>query len=133
MSGFKAEVHEYEDLLPPIGVIHTPFHDPVGMPVQPVGEKEIAGTVEVYPEFTDGLMDIEGFSRIILTYDFHLSGDCRLQLVYISSRGRVAAFTSAGWTCLTGLPSLISSLISRSTMHFSASGPAGFPEVNPAS
>jgi len=65
----------------PIGVIHTPFHDPVGMPIQPVGGKEITGTVEVYPEFTDGLMDIEGFSRIILIYDFHLSGDCRLQLV----------------------------------------------------
>jgi tRNA (Thr-GGU) A37 N-methylase len=65
----------------PIGVIHTPFHDPAGMPIQPVGGKEITGTVEVYPEFTDGLMDIEGFSRIILIYYFHRSSDFRLQLV----------------------------------------------------
>lgn len=65
----------------PIGVIHTPFHDPAGMPIQPAGGEGIAGTVDVYPECADGLMDIEGFSRIILIYHFHRSGTCRLQVV----------------------------------------------------
>lgn len=65
----------------PIGIIHTPYQDPAGMPIQPVGGEEITGTVEIFPEFTDGLLDIGGFSRIILIYQFHRSCDCRLQLV----------------------------------------------------
>lgn len=65
----------------PIGVIHTPFFDPAGMPIQPVGGTGINGIIEIYPEFADGLLDIEGFSRIILIYHFHRSGSCRLQLV----------------------------------------------------
>ena len=65
----------------PIGVIHTPFPDPAGMPIQPAGGREITGSLEIFPEFADGLMDIEGFSRIILIYHFHRSGTCRLQLI----------------------------------------------------
>ncbi|MDD1711310.1 MAG: tRNA (N6-threonylcarbamoyladenosine(37)-N6)-methyltransferase TrmO [Methanoregulaceae archaeon] len=65
----------------PIGIIHTPFLDPAGMPIQPAGGREITGTLEIFPEFADGLMDIEGFSRIILIYHFHRSGMCRLHLV----------------------------------------------------
>ena len=65
----------------PIGIIHTPFAEPTGMPIQPAGGREITGTVEIYPEFADGLMDIEGFSRIMLIYHFHRSRTCRLQLV----------------------------------------------------
>lgn len=64
----------------PIGVIHTPFQDPVGMPIQPAGGVDVTGNVEVYPEFSDGLMDIEGFSRIMLIYHFHRSGPCRLHV-----------------------------------------------------
>lgn len=65
----------------PIGVIRTPFKDPAGMPIQPVGGEAISGTIEVSPEYADGLKDIEGFSRIILIYHFHRSGNCRLQVV----------------------------------------------------
>lgn len=65
----------------PIGVIHTPFHDLAGMPILPAGGEGITGTVEVYPEFADGLMDIEGFSRIMLIYHFHRSGNCKLHIV----------------------------------------------------
>ncbi len=43
------------------------------MPVQPTGAKGIAGTIEIKPEYIDGLKDIEGFSHIILIYHFHLS------------------------------------------------------------
>jgi tRNA (adenine37-N6)-methyltransferase len=65
----------------PIGIIHTPFQDPAGMPIQPVGGEEISGTIAIYPEFAEGLMDIEGFSRIILIYHFHRSGSGRLRIV----------------------------------------------------
>ena len=55
----------------PIGVIHTPFRDLAGMPIQPRAAEGITGTVEVYPEYAAGLKDLDGFSRIILIYHFH--------------------------------------------------------------
>ena len=57
----------------PIGVIHSPFKEPKGTPIQPAGAKGINGTVEVFPEYAEGLKDVEGFSHIILIYHFHLS------------------------------------------------------------
>ncbi len=57
----------------PIGVIHSPFKEPRGTPIQPAGAKGIDARVEVFPEYTEGLKDLEGFSRIILIYHFHLS------------------------------------------------------------
>jgi len=57
----------------PIGVIHSPLKEPKGTPIQPAAAKGINGIVEVFPEYTEGLKDIEGFSHIILLYHFHLS------------------------------------------------------------
>lgn len=57
----------------PIGVIKTPFNDLKGMPIQPSGARDIQGTIEVNPEYEQGLRDIEGFSHIILLYHFHKS------------------------------------------------------------
>ena len=55
----------------PIGVIHSPFTNIEGMPIQPTGASGIQGTVEVFPEFVEGLKDLEGFSHVILLYHFH--------------------------------------------------------------
>jgi tRNA-Thr(GGU) m(6)t(6)A37 methyltransferase TsaA len=57
----------------PIGIIHSPFKEPKGTPIQPAGAKGTDGTVEIFPEYAEGLKDIEGFSYIILLYHFHLS------------------------------------------------------------
>jgi tRNA-Thr(GGU) m(6)t(6)A37 methyltransferase TsaA len=57
----------------PIGIIHSPFKEPKGTPIQPAGAKGTDGTVEIFPEYAEGLKDIEGFSHIILLYHFHLS------------------------------------------------------------
>jgi tRNA (adenine37-N6)-methyltransferase len=67
-------------LLEPIGVIHTPFIEPAGMPIQPAGAVGVKGTVEVFPEFSDGLKDIEGFSHIILIFHFNRSKGFKLQV-----------------------------------------------------
>lgn len=64
----------------PIGLIHSPFKEPKGTPIQPAGAKGINGTVEIFPEYAEGLKDIEGFSHIILTYHFHLSGGALLKV-----------------------------------------------------
>ena len=58
--------------LNPIGIIYTPFKTPKGVPIQPLAAKGIKGRVEVYPEYADGLKDIDGFSHIILIYHLHL-------------------------------------------------------------
>jgi len=57
----------------PIGVIHSPFKEPKGTPIQSAGAKGTNGIVEIFPEYAEGLKDIEGFSHIILLYHFHLS------------------------------------------------------------
>ena len=57
----------------PIGVIHTGFMDKAEAPIQGVFAKGAKGEVEVFPEYADGLRDIEGFSHVILIYHFHLA------------------------------------------------------------
>ncbi|MCK4716136.1 MAG: tRNA (N6-threonylcarbamoyladenosine(37)-N6)-methyltransferase TrmO [Candidatus Marinimicrobia bacterium] len=64
----------------PIGVIHSPFKEPKGTPIQPAGARGINGTVEVFPEYAEGLKDIEGFSHIILICHFHLSRGWSLEV-----------------------------------------------------
>ena len=57
----------------PIGVIHSPFSEGQGVPIQPRFGRGIKGTVEVFPEYVDGLADLDGFSHITLLYHFHRS------------------------------------------------------------
>ena len=56
----------------PIGIIHSPFKQPKGTPIQPKAAKGIKGEVEVFSEYAEGLKNIEEFSHIILIYHFHL-------------------------------------------------------------
>ena len=58
--------------LHPIGIIHSPFSDKSQTPIQ-ASRSQAGGTVEVYPEFAEGLQDLEGFSHIYLLYVFHES------------------------------------------------------------
>jgi tRNA-Thr(GGU) m(6)t(6)A37 methyltransferase TsaA len=64
--------------LKPIGVIHTPFKEPKGTPIQPAMADGAKGTVTVFEEFQDGLKDLEGFDRIWLIYWFHRAPKARL-------------------------------------------------------
>ncbi len=56
----------------PIGIIHSPFKEQEGTPIQPLAEKarSARGEVEVFKEYEEGLKDIDGFSHIILIYHF---------------------------------------------------------------
>ena len=56
----------------PIGIIHSPFKKPQGTPIQSSAGKDIKGTIEIFPDYVDGLKDLEGFSHIILLFHFHL-------------------------------------------------------------
>jgi tRNA-Thr(GGU) m(6)t(6)A37 methyltransferase TsaA len=59
----------------PIGIIHSPFKAPKGVPVQAAVARDVNGTIEVFPEYRKGLKDLEGFSHIILLCHFHLTGE----------------------------------------------------------
>lgn len=63
-----------------IGIIHSPFKEPKGTPIQPRAAQGIHGTVEVFQEYTEGLKDIDGFSHVILVYHFHLSKKSSLRV-----------------------------------------------------
>ena len=54
----------------PIGIIHSPFTDKDKTPIQ-ASRSQAAGQVEVFPEYVEGLRDLDGFSHIILLYVWH--------------------------------------------------------------
>jgi len=58
----------------PIGLVHSPFKKPEGTPIQSSASKDSLGTIEIFPEYVEGLKDLNGFSHIILIYHFHLVG-----------------------------------------------------------
>jgi tRNA-Thr(GGU) m(6)t(6)A37 methyltransferase TsaA len=62
-----------------IGIIHSPFKDTKGMPIQPTGAEGVKGTVEIFSEYCAGVKDIDGFSHIILIYHFHLASGYSLE------------------------------------------------------
>jgi tRNA-Thr(GGU) m(6)t(6)A37 methyltransferase TsaA len=61
-----------EFIMRPIGVIHSPFTEKEHTPIQ-AARSQTAGQVEVFPEYVEGLQDVEGLSHIFLLYVFHCS------------------------------------------------------------
>jgi tRNA-Thr(GGU) m(6)t(6)A37 methyltransferase TsaA len=68
-----------EFVMHPIGIIHSPFTEKDKTPIQ-ASRSQAIGSVELYPEFVDGLMDIEGLSHIQLLYVFHQSSGYKLRV-----------------------------------------------------
>jgi tRNA-Thr(GGU) m(6)t(6)A37 methyltransferase TsaA len=62
----------------PIGIIHSPFDTLEDMPIQPTSQASQPGTVEIYPPYTDGLKDLDGFSHIYLIYYLHCASPYKL-------------------------------------------------------
>jgi tRNA-Thr(GGU) m(6)t(6)A37 methyltransferase TsaA len=65
----------------PIGVIHTPYETPEGMPIQPAGGKDVEGVAEVEPRYAEGLCDLEGFSHVFLIYHLHRAKGFSMKVV----------------------------------------------------
>ena len=60
-----------------IGVIHSPFKQAKGTPIQPKFAAGAEGQVEVFEPFAEALKDLEGFERIWLLYWFDRAGKFR--------------------------------------------------------
>lgn len=63
-----------------IGTVHSPYKETQGTPIQASAALDVKGTIELLPQYSEGLEDIEGFSHIILIYHFHLSKQCCLKV-----------------------------------------------------
>jgi tRNA (adenine37-N6)-methyltransferase len=61
----------------PLGVIRSPFTEKDHTPIQSLFSNA-AGTVEVFPEYAEGLRDIGGFSHLFLIYHLHHTEECKL-------------------------------------------------------
>lgn len=83
-----------EIILKPIGIIHTPFKEPKGTPIQPRRSKGAEGTIEIYSEFVNGLKDLDGFSHITLICYFHLSEGYNLEVIPFLDKNKRGLFAT---------------------------------------
>jgi tRNA-Thr(GGU) m(6)t(6)A37 methyltransferase TsaA len=60
-----------EFVMRPIGWARTPYTDTKQIPKGPGAEHRAEGTLELRAELQDGLLDIEGFSHLIVLWAFH--------------------------------------------------------------
>ncbi len=63
-----------------IGKIHTPFKTLDDIPIQPIYARGIKGRVSLFPEYAEGLRDLDGFSHIYLIFYFHKVNDTHLRI-----------------------------------------------------
>lgn len=72
-----------------IGMIHTPFKEAKGTPIQPSKGKGAKGWIDVAPAYADGLKDLEGFDRIWLLFWCHKAGPAKMHVKpYMDTRVR---------------------------------------------
>jgi tRNA-Thr(GGU) m(6)t(6)A37 methyltransferase TsaA len=62
----------------PIGVVHSPHQRAAETPIQPVYAGGCRGQAEIFPEFAEGLRDLEDFSHIYLIYHLHQAPPAKL-------------------------------------------------------
>lgn len=55
----------------PIGIIHTPFKSLEGIPIQ-FSMSNTKGTIEIFPDYIEGLKDLSGFSHLYCVYFFDM-------------------------------------------------------------
>ena len=57
----------------PIGIVKSNYNSKISMPIQPSSAENSKGVIEIDPEYINGLIDLDGFSHIIVIYHFHES------------------------------------------------------------
>jgi tRNA-Thr(GGU) m(6)t(6)A37 methyltransferase TsaA len=78
----------------PIGVVHSPFKQSAGTPIQPAFAQGAEGTIEVFPKFTEALSDLEGFERIWLLCWLDRASEYRLKVKPYLDRQRRGLFAT---------------------------------------
>jgi tRNA-Thr(GGU) m(6)t(6)A37 methyltransferase TsaA len=65
----------------PIGIVHSSFSKPEGTPIQPIVAKNTEAVIEIFPEFSEGLKDLEEFSHIYILFHLHLAEKKELTVI----------------------------------------------------
>lgn len=65
----------------PIGVVHSWFTRPEGVPIQPVYADGESAAIEVFERYAEGLQNLADFERVWLVYWFHKAPEVRLRVV----------------------------------------------------
>jgi len=65
----------------PIGIIHSEHILAEKTPIQPAYAKDCRGMAEIFPEFVEGLSDLDGFSHICLIYHLHQAASPKLKVM----------------------------------------------------
>jgi tRNA-Thr(GGU) m(6)t(6)A37 methyltransferase TsaA len=58
----------------PIGIVHSPYTTAQEVPKGLGAEHRAEGTIEIFPEFAEGLLDVEGFSHLFVLWVFDRAG-----------------------------------------------------------
>lgn len=69
-----------EIVFKPIGIIRSVHSKPEETPIQPVYAAGCKGSVELFPEYAEGLKDLDGFSHIYLVFHLHLAKGVKLMV-----------------------------------------------------
>ena len=64
----------------PIGIVHSPYKEKVGTPIQANFDNETPGTIEIFAPYQEGLEGIEGFSHIYVLYVFDRAKEAKLKV-----------------------------------------------------
>ncbi len=64
----------------PIGIIHSEHINQSETPIQPIYAKGCKGYAEIFPEYAEGLKDLDGFSHIYILFQLHRAGPLKLQI-----------------------------------------------------
>ncbi|MCX5814781.1 MAG: tRNA (N6-threonylcarbamoyladenosine(37)-N6)-methyltransferase TrmO [Proteobacteria bacterium] len=67
-------IHE----LMPIGIIHSPYLTKEETPIQGFFRPQVEAWIEIFPDYVEGLKDIDMFSHIFLIYLFDRAGPVEL-------------------------------------------------------
>jgi len=62
----------------PIGIVRSEHREAAKTPIQPAYAKDCLGRAEIFPEFAEGLRDVEGFSHLYLIFHLDRAGPARL-------------------------------------------------------
>jgi len=68
---FKERLFPKQITFQPIGVVHSPFKNLKGIPIQP-SMSNTKGIIEIFPQYQSGLKDLSGFSHIFGIYFFDM-------------------------------------------------------------
>ncbi|MHA1281494.1 MAG: tRNA (N6-threonylcarbamoyladenosine(37)-N6)-methyltransferase TrmO [Promethearchaeota archaeon] len=71
IKDFKNRKFPNEICFKPIGIVHSPFKQLKGIPIQ-FYQSKVEGTIEIFQEYIPALKDLDGFSHIYCIYVFDM-------------------------------------------------------------